>query len=112
MIFEKSSGVSPEYEPLRAISITNYEKIARMSSKNIYKIQKCCEKHLSSTSVGARTPFFEIGGPGAPAELDVVLTSMIFSVSPVAISVFFPEFISVLHCVRVAKDHLRTCPRW
>ena len=61
----------------------------------------------SPTSAGARTPSFGVGGPGVPAELGVVLTSMTFGVSPVAISLFFPEFISVLHVVPVAKDLLR-----
>ena len=31
---------------------------------------------------------------------------MTFGVSPVAISLFFPEFISVLHGLPEAKDHL------
>jgi hypothetical protein len=55
-----------------------------MPSKNAYK-------NLTPTSAGARTPSCScgVGGSGAPAELGVVLKTMTFGVSPVAISLFF-----------------------
>ena len=68
---------------------------------------KNAHKHLSPTSAGARTPSCGVGGPGAPPELGVVLKSLTFGVSPVAISLLIPRFSSLCPRVPVNKDHLK-----
>ena len=79
----------------------NDQNLTKMPPKNAHK-------HLSPTSAGAPdTPSCGVGGPGAPAELGVVLKSLTFGVSPVAISLVYPEFISMCYGVPVTKVALQ-----
>ena len=92
VIFGNFSGLSPEFIPKTAISRRNDQRLPKSPPKILTKYRNDAKTTCVPTSAGARTPSCGVGGPGAPAELGVVLKSLTFGVSPVAISLCFPGF--------------------